>query len=104
MLSVKLKGYVLDNLSEILEVNENELLLQVGVPGVFGGWGGKPDRQPVKVHIEFQDLPRNEKKVGTKRILLKTTTEPIGRPSKHSTFHTRAMLVVESLRSYLIAD
>ncbi len=104
MLPAKLKGYVLDNLSEILEVNENELLLQVGVPGVFGGWGSKTDRQPVKVHIEFQDLPRDEKVAGTKRILLKTTTEPIGRPSKHSTFHTRAMYVVESLRSYLIAD
>lgn len=104
MLPTKLKGYVLDNAAQILEIKEDELLLQVGAPGIFGGWGSKPDRQPLKVHIAFQELPRNENVAGNKKIMLHTTVEPIGRPSKHDTFHTRATLMIESLRSYLIAD
>ncbi len=104
MLHIKLKGYVLDNMAKILDVKEDSLLLQVGSPGLLGGWGNKQERQPVKVWIDIHKLPNNEKVSGTRRILLKTRTEPIGRPAKKDTFHTRAAIVVESLRSYLIAD
>ncbi len=104
MLPTKLKGYVHDNMAKIIHVKEDALLLQVGAPGLFGGWGSKPDRQPLQIHIEFHDIPKNDKVAGTQKVLLKTTVEPVGRPSKNSIFQTRAMLVVESLRSYLIAD
>lgn len=104
MLPFKLKGFVQDNHAKIIEVKDSELILNVGSCGLLGGWGSKPDKQPVKIRIEISDLPRNEKVSGTKRLLLKTTTEPIGRPAKHETFANRATLVTEALRSYLIAD
>lgn len=104
MLPKKLQGFVQDNNSKLIDVNESELVIHVGTPPLLGGWGSKTEKQPVKVLIEIADLPRDENKSGTKRILLKTTTEPIGRPSKHETFYQRAIYVTETLRSYLIAD
>lgn len=104
MLPIKLKGYVIDNHARITDVQAEELTLQVGSPSLLGGWGNKPEKQPVRVNIKIQDLPRDEKVAGTRRVLLKTQTEPIGKPSKAETFQSRAMYVIESLRSYLIAD
>lgn len=104
MLPKKLQGFVQDNHSKLIDVKESELVIHVGNPPLLGGWGSKSEKQPVKVHIEISELPRDENKSGTKRILLKTTTQPIGRPSKHETFIRRAIQVTEALRSYLIAD
>lgn len=104
MLPIKLKGFVQDNQAKLIDVKEKELVVHVGASALLGGWGNRPEKQPVKVHIEITELPRNEKVAGTKRLLLKTTTEPIGRPSKHETFQSRAIHVTEALRSYLIAD
>src|SRR5690606_36049171 len=81
MLPMKLKGFVQDNFARIIDVKDSELLLHVGTSAMLGGWGSKPEQQPVKIQIEIVELPRNEKTAGTKRLLLKTTTEPIGRPS-----------------------
>lgn len=104
MLPKKLQGFVHDNSAKLIDVKESQLTLHVGSAPLLGGWGAKPDKQPVKVQITISELPRDEKKSGTKRILLTTITEPIGRPSKVATFQQRAILVTEALRSYLIAD
>lgn len=104
MLPRKLQGFVQDNQAKLIDVKETELTINVGSPPLLGGWGAKSDKQPVSVQIEIIDLPQDKNKSGTKRILLRTTSTPIGRPSKHEIFEQRAMLVVEALRSYLIAD
>lgn len=104
MLPMKLKGYVEDNLAKIIEVKEDQLILQVGTAGLLGGWGNKSDRQPVKVSILMEELPYDAKAARTRRLILKTKTEPIGRPAQNETFQSRATHVIESLRSYLIAD
>ena len=104
MLPMKLKGYVEDNLAKIIEVKEDQLILQVGTAGLLGGWGNKADRQPVKVSILMEELPYDAKAARTRRLILKTKTEPIGRPAQNETFQSRATYVIESLRSYLIAD
>ncbi|MEW4487877.1 diguanylate cyclase [Thalassoglobus sp. JC818] len=104
MLPMKLKGYVEDIHAKILSVKEEEITLQVGAPTLFRKWGKEDDKQPVRVRVEIHDIPAHEQKQGTRRLRLKTFTEPVGKPSSPEVFHKRANRVNESLRAYLIAD
>ena len=104
MLPIKLTGYVQDKGAKLVNVSEDELIVKVGQGGLFGGWGKKGDKQPVKIRIEIQDIPENEQVSRTRRIRLVTATEPIGRPKTLEEFERRACHAIEDLRSYLIAD
>lgn len=104
MLMIKLKGYVIDKNAKIVDVKEDRLQLHVGTPGLLGGWGKKPEKQPVQLKIHIEELPFDAKQAATRRLLLKTRAEPIGRPAAPEIFQTRATIVIEELRAYLMAD
>jgi diguanylate cyclase (GGDEF)-like protein len=105
MLQIKLTGFIDEQNAKILEVSPNLLILQLGGGGLFA-WG-RPNtgRLPVRLTLDIKDVAAHEELPGSlKRISLKTTVEPLGRPSDADAFRSRALQVVDQLRSHLLAD
>lgn len=97
----KIKGFIQDVGATLITSSAKNLVVQCGTAGLLG-WGSRPEKQPVKVSINIQDAPLVTS--NSKRVLLKTTVEPVSRPMRSTTFQERAAGVLNQLRSYCIAD
>jgi hypothetical protein len=105
MLQIKLTGFIDEQNAKILEVSPNLLILQLGSGGLFAWGRSAPGRLPVRLTLDIKDIATHEEQPGSlKRISLKATVEPLGRPSDADAFRARALQVVDQLRSHLLAD
>jgi len=101
ILIIKMKGYVEDSGAKLISVNGQKIVVEVGRPTFFGGWGDTFSRQPVRITIDVLEGPESDT---ARKKLLKTLVEPIQKPSKSEDFHERALHAIEELRSYLMAE
>ncbi len=104
LLPMKLAGFVEDNFSRIVSVTKDKVIINVGKSGFLSGWGSTPHKQPIRLTMEIHEPPADAFISRNKRILLKVVTTPISKPSSPDAFQNRALHVIETLRSYLIAD
>lgn len=104
MLVYKLKGFVEDQGARLVKVTQEQVVMQVGNAALFGGWGRATKRQPVRLTVDLETNAEGGSLRGSRRVALKITVEPIGRPATPEAFHFRARDVVERLRGYCVAD
>jgi diguanylate cyclase (GGDEF)-like protein len=101
----KLSGFIDDNCGRVIECTPTRVCIQLGRTGLFSSWGRRPNRQPVKLHLELS--PQTEQpgsRVVSRKREIRVTVHPLGVPKDSAAFQLRAAQVVELLRSYCVAE
>jgi diguanylate cyclase (GGDEF)-like protein len=100
----KVSGFVSETDAKVVKVSAERVALQVGRGGLLGGWGAQPHRQPVNILLEFTEPEEAPTKSPTRRVLVRVTITPIGRPPSPEVFQKRGKHVLELLRCHFAAD
>jgi len=105
MLQMKLAGFVENQNAKILKVEPKKLELQVGTSSLLSSWSrSAAEKMPVKMRIDVSENLSETSRQGSSRLVLKVQVEPVSRPADEEQFKNRAHLLIEELRSYLIAN
>ncbi|SFH55138.1 diguanylate cyclase [Planctomicrobium piriforme] len=105
MLQLKLTGFIESQRAKIISVDPRKVVLQLGQGGLLSGWSKSAvERIPVKVTIDITDGPEELNQKSNRRLLLKVHVEPVGRSADDDQFKVRAALVIDQLRSHLMAE
>jgi diguanylate cyclase (GGDEF)-like protein/PAS domain S-box-containing protein len=100
----KVSGFVSETDAKVVKVSAERVALQVGRGGLLGGWGAQPHRQPVNILLEFTEPEEAPTKSPTRRVLVRVTITPVGRPPSAEVFQKRGKHVLELLRCHFAAD
>ena len=104
MLALKLSGFIEEQSAKIEKVTPEQVVLKFGSLGLFGGWSKNLEKCPVKLTLDLSPPPTDNQPSRAVRLVVKATVVPIGKPGDAELFRTRASIVVEQLRSHLIAE
>jgi diguanylate cyclase (GGDEF)-like protein/PAS domain S-box-containing protein len=100
----KVSGFVSETEAKVVKVSAERVALQVGRGGLWGGWGAQPHRQPVNILLEFTEPEEASTKAAARRVLVRVTITPVGRPPGAEVFQKRGKHVLELLRCHFAAD
>jgi diguanylate cyclase (GGDEF)-like protein/PAS domain S-box-containing protein len=100
----KVSGFVSETEAKVVKVSPERVALQVGRGGLLGGWGAQQHRQPVHLLLEFTEPEDAPTKSSARRVLVKVTITPVGRPPSAAVFQKRGKYVLELLRCHFAAD
>ncbi len=100
----KVSGFVNELKADLKEATAERVVMQLGQPGFFKGWGGSEHRQPVNVVLSFGEPEQQSSKAASKRVRITVTITPIGKPPSQEVFKVRAKRVFELTRCHFAAD
>jgi len=98
----KLGGYVNDMAAQVGDVTVERVVMRQGQAGWLGGWGTKPESQPVEVEVCFERA--GGEKGPNCRTRIGVTIRPRGRIRDPEIFQARAQQVLRELKQYFAAD
>lgn len=100
----KVSGFVNELDADLKEATAEQVVMQVGQPGFFKGWGGSEKRQPVNVVLTFGEPEQQSSKAASRRVRVTVNVTPVGSPPSPEVFQIRAKKVYELTRCYFAAD
>ncbi|MBX3437720.1 MAG: diguanylate cyclase [Planctomycetaceae bacterium] len=100
----KVSGFVREVKAHLKEVSEERVVVQIGDQGLFRRWGNSDTRRPVMVVLDFSEPDHQPVKAASKRVLVRVTITPVGRPGSADEFERRAKRVFETTRCHFAAD
>ncbi|MCA9075493.1 MAG: diguanylate cyclase [Planctomycetaceae bacterium] len=100
----KVSGFVNELDAELKEATAERVVMQIGQPGFFKGWGNHEKKQPVNVMLSFGEPEQQSTKAASRRVLVTVNVTPIGRPPSADQFQIRAKKIYELTRNYFAAD
>ncbi len=105
MLQMKLAGFVENQRAKILKIEPKLLELKIGSSGILSSWTrASLERMPVKLRIDFAESVSDAGSHGRPLLELSILVEPVARTVNDEQFRNRANILLEELRSYLIAN
>lgn len=100
----KLRGFVSDQDAQIVEVEDNDISIKVS--GAHPDFGNRANDRPVpfNVLLQFESFNEDDPKKRSTKTRIKVVLSPIrGRDRRKTDLSERANLVLNSLKSYLMA-
>jgi len=105
MLQLKLTGFIEEQKAKLLSVEPGRVLMQIGSANLFANWTrSSAERLPVKIMLEMKDANTGDGLTGPRRLILQLTITPLNRGTDAEAVYQRGQLVVEQLKSHLMAD